>query len=161
MSSGALAAALLCAATGLALAVAPRPARLPGFFSLALAATGAAFAPIPYGWGDGVFLGCWISVAVNAATVHWRSGLHSRWAVGLWLNAGVWSGAVVALAGSRLDLLSALACTAALLAAASIAWRRAPIAVKVVSSWLIAVAMLAAILPFATVTPAYLPDHLE
>lgn len=161
MSNGTLAAALLCSATGLALAAAPRPARMPGFFALALAATGAAFAPIPSGWSGGVFLGCWISVAGSAATVHWRGGLGWRWAVALSLNAGIWSGAAAALAGSRLDLLSALACAMLWLAAASLAWPRAPIAVKVVSSWLIAVAMLAAILPFASVTPAYLPDHLE
>jgi len=30
-----------------------------------------------------------------------------------------------------------------------------------VSSWLIAIAVLAAALPYLPVTPGYLPDHLE
>jgi hypothetical protein len=38
---------------------------------------------------------------------------------------------------------------------------RASIAVKVASSWLIAIALLAAVLPFLSVTPGYMPDHLE
>ncbi|GAA0703874.1 hypothetical protein [Dokdonella soli] len=161
MRSAFVAALMLCAATGLALAVAPRSARIPGLVALALASTGAVFAPVPSGWTDAVFLGCWIGVAANAATVHLRRGLRARWAVALSLNAGAWAGAVVALAGSRFELLEALPCTLALLATASIAGRRLPITLKVVSSWLIAVALLAAILPFVSVTPGYLPDHLE
>jgi hypothetical protein len=41
-----------------------------------------------------------------------------------------------------------------------VGWR-APIVVKVVSSWLIAVAVLAATLQFLPVTPGYMPDHLD
>jgi glucan phosphoethanolaminetransferase (alkaline phosphatase superfamily) len=100
-------------------------------------------------------------VAVSAATVHLPRGLDLRWALVLSLNAGVWSGAVVALAGSRLDLLKALPCVLVFLPAAWIVGRRAPIVVKVVSSWLIAVAVLAATLQFLPVTPGYLPDHME
>jgi urease accessory protein len=38
---------------------------------------------------------------------------------------------------------------------------RRPIAPKVLAAWLIAVALLAALLRFVPVTPGYLPDHLE
>ena len=47
------------------------------------------------------------------------------------------------------------------LLAARVASRRVPIAPKVVSSWLIAVALLAVTLQLIPVTPGYLPDHLE
>jgi hypothetical protein len=68
---------------------------------------------------------------------------------------------VIALAGSRLDLLRALPCAFVLLPAALTVDQRKPIIVKVVSSWLIAVAVLAAILRFLPVTPGYMPDHME
>jgi hypothetical protein len=41
-----------------------------------------------------------------------------------------------------------------------IEWRK-PIVIKVVSSWLIAVAALAATLQCLPVTPGYMPDHIE
>jgi hypothetical protein len=78
-----------------------------------------AIAPVPRGWLDWVFLGCWLSVAVSAATVHLPGGLRPQWALAASLNAGFWSGAVIALAGSRLDLLKALPCVLVLFPAAS------------------------------------------
>jgi hypothetical protein len=117
--------------------------------------------PIPGEWLDGVFLGCWASVAATAAAVHLPRGLTARGAVVLSVNAGFWSGAELALTGSRLDMAKALVCVLVLFPAGSTVEWRAPIIVKVVSSWLIAVAILAATLQFLPVTPGYLPDHLE
>jgi hypothetical protein len=59
-----------------------------------------------------------------------------------------------------------LLCAATGLALASLpaAWitdRRVLIALRVVASWLIAVAMLGAMLQFLPVTPGYMPDHME
>jgi hypothetical protein len=102
-----------------------------------------------------------VSVAATAATVHLPRGLSPWGSFALSLNAGFWSGAVVALAGSRVDLLKALLCVLVLLPAALVVGWRAPIVVKVVSSWLIAVAVLAATLQFLPVIPGYMPDHLE
>jgi len=161
LRGGALPPALLCAALGLALAFAPRRAWGPSLVVLAGTATSVAVAPVPPSWLEAIFLGCWMSVAASAATVHLRNALSPRWAFALSLNAGFWSGAVVAIAGSRLDLLKALPCVLVLLPAAWIVGRRAPIVVKVVSSWLIAVAVLAATLQFLPVTPGYMPDHLD
>jgi hypothetical protein len=161
MRGGALPPALLFAALGLALAFAPRRAWLPSLTTLTVTAAALAFAPIPAGWLDGVFLGCWLSVIASAATVHLPRGLGVWGALVLSLNTGVWSGMVVVLAGSRLDLLKALPCVLVFLPAARIIGRRAPIAIKVVSSWLIAVAALAATLQFLRVTPGYLPDHMD
>jgi hypothetical protein len=161
LRGGPLPPALLLAALGLALAFAPCRAWGPSLGTLTTTAVALAFAPVPPGWLEGVFTGCWISVAASAATVHLPRGLDLRWALVLSLNAGFWSGAVVALAGSRLDLLKALPCVLVFLPAAWIVGRRAPIVVKVVSSWLIAVAVLAATLQFLPVTPGYLPDHME
>jgi hypothetical protein len=124
-------------------------------------ATCLAIAPIPRGWLDWVFLGCWLSVAASAATVHLIGRLRPRWAYAASLNAGLWSGGVIALGGSRLDLLKAMPCVLVLFPAALVIGLRATIAVKVVASWLIAIAVLAATLQFLPVTPGYMPDHLD
>jgi hypothetical protein len=153
--------ALLCATLGLALASAPRRAWGSSVVALAVTAIALALAPVPPRWLEGVFLGCWISVAASAATVYLPSGLSPRGAFALSLNAGFWSGAVDALAGSRLDLLKALLCVLALLPAALLIRWHAPIVIKVVTSWLVAVAVLAATLQFLPVTPGYLPDHMD
>ncbi len=104
---------------------------------------------------------CWISVIATAASVHLGRGLKAWAAVALSFNAGVWASAVVSVSGSRLDLLNALPCVLILLPASWVVARNASIPVKVVSSWVIAVAVLAATLQLLPVTPGYLPDHLE
>jgi hypothetical protein len=116
---------------------------------------------IPREWLEGVFLGCWASMAATAATVHLPRGLTAPGAVVLSLNAGLWSGAEIALTGARLDIAKALVCVLLLFPTGFIVDWRAPIIAKVVSSWLIAVAILAATLQFLPVTPGYLPDHLD
>jgi hypothetical protein len=152
--------ALLFAALGLALASAPRRAWLPSL--LALCTTLGAFAlPVPRTWLEGVFLGCWISVIATAASVHLKRGLSRSAAIVLSFNAGMWASAVVSLSGSRVDLLKALPCVLILLPASWVVGRYASIPVKVVSSWVIAVAILGATLQLLPVTPGYLPDHME
>lgn len=161
LRGGALPPALLCAAVALALVFAPRRAWLPSLVTLTITTVVLAALPIPREWLEGVFLGCWASVAATAVTVHVPRGITASSAVGLSFNAGLWSGAEVALAGSRLDIAKALACALLLFPAACIVDWRAPIIVKVVASWLGAVAILAATLQFLPVTPGYLPDHLD
>jgi hypothetical protein len=58
-------------------------------------------------------------------------------------------------------LCAAAGAVLALLPAAWIADRRLLIALRVVASWLIAVAMLGAMLQLVPVTPGYMPDHME
>jgi hypothetical protein len=126
-----------------------------------MTATLLADAPVPHGWLETVFLGCWMSLAATAMFVHLRDGPTPRVALALSINAGLWSGAVIALAGSPLDLLESLLCALVLLPAGVLTVRRAPIVVKVFSSWLIAVAVLAGALQCLPVTPGYMPDHLD
>jgi hypothetical protein len=110
---------------------------------------------------EGVFFACWISVIATAASVHIGRGFKTWAAVAMSLNAAVWAAAVVSLSGSKLDLLKALPCVLILLPAAWVVRSGASIPVKVVSSWVIAVAILVATLQLLPVTPGYLPDHLE
>jgi len=161
MRGGVVPPALLFLALGLALAFSPRRAWGPSLLALFVALGAGAFVRVPQTWLEDVFFGCWISVIVTAASVHLGRGLKPWAAVALSLNAAVWASVVVSLSGSKLDLLKALPCVLILLPAAWVVSRYASIPVKVVSSWVIAVAVLAATLQLLPVTPGYLPDHLE
>lgn len=161
MRGGALPPGLLCAAIGLALAFAPRRAWPLSVVTLTLTTAALAGLSIPRAWLECVFLGSWTSVAGTAATAHLPRGLTAGAAVVLSFNAGIWSGAELALTGSRLDIARALVWVLLLYPAGLVVTWQAPLIVKVVSSWLIAVAILAATLQFLPVTPGYLPDHLD
>jgi hypothetical protein len=161
MRGGVVPPALLLVALGLALAFAPRKAWAPSLLTLLATLAAFTFLPMPQGWLEWIFLGCWISVIVTAASVHLVGGLNTYTALALSLNAGVWTSAVVSVSGSRLDLLKALPCVLIFLPASWLVGRHASIAVKVASSWVIAIAILAATLQLLPVTPGYLPDHME
>jgi hypothetical protein len=160
MRVGVVPAALLFVALGLALAFAPRSARAASLLALIATLGVFTFVPTPQAWLEGVFLGCWIAVIATAASVHLR-GLGLLAALVLSVDAGIWASAVISLSGSRLDLLKALPCSLILLPASWVVRRYDSVPVKVVSSWIIAVAVLAITLQLLPVTPGYLPDHME
>ncbi|MDB5704069.1 MAG: hypothetical protein JWN66_1185 [Sphingomonas bacterium] len=161
MRGGSLPPALLFAALGLVLAFAPRRAALFAIGASAAVAIGVAVAPIPGAWREGVFLMCWASLLATAAGVHLPRGVPAAAFIAAAINAGIWAGAVSAVSESPGDLFKAMFGLTIVVPALLLVRLRATVAVKVVSSWLIAVAVLAATLPFLPVTPGYLPDHLE
>lgn len=160
MRGGALPPALLFAALAFALAFAPRRAVLPAFAAAALAAIAAAFVAFPHHWTGALFAGCWISVIVASALVHLPRGLPGWVAVAVAVNAGLWAGATIAVAGAPVDLVRALPVLLLALPSRWLIAHRAGVAVKVAASWLIAVAILAATLPIVP-TPGYVADHME
>ena len=160
MRGGALPPALICAALGFALAFAPRRAFALSLALLVAAAGAASLLPLPKASTETVFLGCWASVIVTAAAVHLPGGVGPRLARCLGLNAGAWTGAVIAVAGRPLDLVEALPCALLCIPGAWLVAGRRGIVIKVAASWLIAVSILAASLPL-TPTPGYQPDHMD
>ena len=152
---------LLFLALGLALAFTPRRALGPSLLALLATLAAGASVRVPQAWLEGVFFACWASVIATAATVHLGREIGPRAAVALSVNAGVWTSAVVSLSGTKLDLVKALPCVLISLPASWVVGRYDSIPVKVVCSWVIAVAILAATLQLLPVTPGYLPDHLE
>ncbi len=159
MRGGALPPALLCAALAFALAFAPRRAVLPALALLVFVAGIASALPFDKAFVEPVFAACWLSVIVTAAAVHLPRRVGFRLVLVLAINAGLWAGAVVAVAGMPLDLIRALPVALLALPAAALARGRWGIAVKIVSSWLVAVAILAATLPIVP-TPGYAQDHM-
>lgn len=159
MRGGALPPALLLAALAFALAFAPRRGLLPALAAAIAGALAGSAVALPLS-EDAVFLGAWASVIVTALAVHLPRGAPLPLAVALAINAGFWAGATVAIAGSPRDLGVAALATLLIVPARALAAGRAAIAVKVVASWLVAVALLAATLPIVP-TPGYKADHME
>lgn len=160
MRGGALPPALLCAVLGLLLAYAPRRAIAPALVALAVIAGLVVLVGVPARLEEIAFLGCWLSVLATAGALHFKGG-PGRWtAFGLGANAGLWVGAVVAIAGEPLDLAIALPVSLLVFPAIWVLTTPARLAVKIVASWLAAVAILAAAVPL-TPTPGYEPDHMS
>ena len=160
MRGGALPPALLCAALAFALAFAPRRAVVPALVVVAVIAMAFASLPLRSAWTEAIFIGCWVGVVATAAAVHLPSGPGRALAVVLATNAGIWAGATVAVAGAPADLARALPVALLVFPARWLVAHRGAIAVKVVASWLIAVAILAGTLPIVP-TPGYVADHME
>ncbi len=160
MRGGVLPPALLFTALAFMLAFATRRSVLPALAAAAAAAIAAANLPLPKAWTEALFVGCWLSVIGTAALVHLKRGLDIDIAMPLALNAGAWAGATIAVAGMGADLAKAMPALLLALPAQWLVAHRGGIAIKVVASWLVAVAILAATL--ATVpTPGYVQDHME
>ena len=159
MRGGIWPAALLCAGLGLALAFMPARARVPALVVLAAAALLVNRIAFPAGWQEAIFAGTWISVVLAALAVHLPRASMSA-ALALAANTGIWAGAVTAIAGTPADLIRALPLGLLAFPGAWLVAQRGGIAIKVVSSWLIAVAILVAALPMVQ-TPGYARDHAE
>lgn len=160
MRGGIVPPAMLCLALGLALAFVPRRVAIVGACLLVAGAV-AAFALTPASAPiEAVFLGCWASVIVTAATTYLPRVVPAVAAALLAVNAGGWAGAVSAVAGTAANLAAALAFVLVFALGGLLVARGWSVALKVVASWLIAIATLAAMLPL-TPTPGYVPDHME
>ncbi len=161
MRGGALPPALLAVALGLALAFAPRRTLKFTLPTFAIVAALVSLWRPPPAWIDAIFLGCWIGVIACATCVYLPARLGPRGAVGLSAMAGVFAGAVIAAAGSPVDLVKALPWVFVCAPAAWIVAHRRGVAIKVGAGWLAAVAVLAATVPFAAGTPGYEADHMQ
>ena len=160
MRGGALPAALIFAAIGFALAFTPRRMRLPAVFVAVLGAFVTLEIAFDVAHAEAIYIACWTSIIVAAASVHF-TGHRPGWAVlALVTTCGAAAGSVIALTGTLPDLAVAVPAVLVIFPASWLVSRGNGIAVKVVSSWLIAIAILAAALPL-TPTPGYAPDHME
>jgi hypothetical protein len=110
-------------------------------------------------WIEAIFAACWLSVVGCSLLMLkplWRpTSLYFAAA-----NVGLWAGATTSVAGGLLDLAIALPLVLAWLPGRYIVERGWEIALKVLSSWLTAVAILALMVSL-TPTPGYEPDHME
>ena len=107
-----------------------------------------------------VHLGVWISVIATAALILVPKDLPVAVPLAVVINAGGWLGALCSLAGAPENLLFAVPLTFFFVPGRWFRYRGYEIALKVLSSWLIAVAALATLVSLVP-TPGYQPDHME
>ncbi len=160
MRGGFLPPAILIAALGLALAFVP--------LRRALIAAGLMVVVILIAWWSGpsarwiepIFVGCWLSVIATAGLVHRPATLPPAVFFAAAANVGLWAGLVTSVAGKGRDLAIAVPCVLLMFVGRPIVVRGWGIGVKVVASWLTAVAILATMVSL-TPTPGYVQDHME
>jgi len=161
MKGGIVPASLLFAALGLALASAPRVVRASSLLVLLATLTTFSCFRTPQAGQETAFSGCWIAVIATAMTVYWGRKLGPVAALALSVDAVIWANAVLSPNEAHLEPLKAASCTLIIVPATWAVRRFGSVPIRVVSSWVIAVAVLALGLQLLPVTLGYLPDHLE
>ncbi|MEO6092056.1 MAG: hypothetical protein ABIT04_09635 [Novosphingobium sp.] len=159
MRGAAVAAGLLLAVLAFALAFLPRHIALVSGAIAALAALGAStFHAVQV---EIAFAGCWASLVATAACVYWPRIARPERMAGpvLGANAGLWAGLVVATEATGLTMLAVLPVMVLMLPAAWCDRRGWGVAPRVVTSWLLAVALLVGAIPHLVIHPGYEPDH--
>ncbi len=159
MNGGLVPLFLLSATLGLMLSFAPTRLTVYGLLGFAVTALLAFFLPLGLS-PTVIFVGLWASMIATAALVYLPV---ARWSVAilpLCVNAGFWMGTFAAAPDNRVGL--ALGLLPALIAfpAKWLICNKFDIVIKVVASWMIAIAslsMFVSLLP----TPGYKPDHME
>ena len=160
MRGGFLPPAILIAALGLALAFIPLRRALVAAGLMVVVGLVAWWSTPPLRWIEPIFVGCWLSVIATAGLVHRPLKLPPALFLAAAANVGFWAGLVTSVAGKSRDLAIALPCVLLLFVGRPIVERGWWIGVKVVASWLTAVAILATMVSL-TPTPGYMQDHME
>ena len=159
---GPVAAGLLLAVVAFALAFAGRRIASGGIVA-GVAACLATILLVRVPAPSWVFAGCWASLIATALSVYFPQALQ-RWpwlALPLAANGGVWAPLVVATQAAATDVLPILATLALIIPASLCVARGWALAVRVVTSWLLAVALLVGAIPYLVVHPGYVADHRE
>ncbi|QNM81716.1 hypothetical protein H8M03_06460 [Sphingomonas sabuli] len=164
MNSGILPFLLLSATLGLVLSFAPaRWAAIGGLTSAVTALAVYALAPLQDAspaFMQAVFLCLWASIIVTGVIAYLPLARSPRWVVPAALNAGVWTGACAALTASLGGLVVGLLPILLVIPGTWFTRRKFCIVIKVVVSWMIAIAALSTFVSLIP-TPGYEPDHME
>ncbi len=152
--------ALLFTTLALFLGFVPKRAVLPAIGVLVATSAAAAMTggQLPYPGASLPML--WACLIVIAVCVHIAAARQASLAIAFAGAAGIAGGLLIAVQGSLRDLMLALPCVLLCVPARLIVARGWSIALRVLASWLVAVAMLVAFLPLVH-TPGYVPDHME
>ncbi len=160
LRGGFLPPAILCAAFGIALAFIPlRRAAIAAALLVVVALMVWSAGP-PARFIEPIFVGCWLSVIATTILVHRPHQVPPALFLAAAANAGLWVGAVTSVAGRGRDLVVALPCVLLFAPGRAIMLKGWGIGLKVLASWLTAVAILATMVAL-TPTPGYKPDHME
>lgn len=160
MRGGFLPPMILCSALGLALAFLPFRRGMACAAIMSIVALSSWLSRPSLSWIEPIYVGCWVSVIACAILACRPQSIPIGFFALAAANVGAWAGAVTAVSGQGRDLAIALPCALLFLPGRQVVMRGWGIGLKVVSSWLTAVAILATMVSL-TATPGYVPDHME
>jgi hypothetical protein len=160
MRDGLLPSVMLCVALALPLGFASARTSAMAVAALLAGSACALLLPFAANHDDAIFAGCWISTLILAGCVHLPRGMNRATALVLGANAGVWAGLVAQAGGAASNLLIALPLVLLCLPARWLVQSGRGIALKVVASWLMAIAGMEVVLTLIP-TPGYKPDHMD
>lgn len=160
MNSGILPLLLICATLGLSLALAPQRDAWLGVAAMAASALLLSLMPLSPSLSDTIFIGLWLSIIATAALTYLPRRFADRLTIAAGLNAGAWAGALAAVSDKRGELIIALVLALLFIPARWFTLRGYHIVIKVIASWMIAVASLSMFVSLIP-TPGYKPDHME
>lgn len=160
MNAGVLPMLLLCATVGLLLSFGSQRIAWLGFAGMVASGLILSLLTLPTEVLKPVFIGAWVSIIVTATVTYLPPRLPTQWAIPLAINAGAWVGALASLSGRKRDLLLALPLSLIFVVGRWVVARGLGLGVKVVASWMIAIATLS-IFVSMTPTPGYEPDHMQ
>ncbi len=159
MNGGVVPLFLLSATLGLMLAFAAMRATSVGLIAFAATALLASFVPVGMS-PTMIFVGLWLSMIGTAVLVYLPVARWSAATVPLCINAGLWMGAYAGVSNHRLGLALGLLPALVSFPAKWLVERKIDIVIKVVASWMIAIASLSMFVSLMA-TPGYKPDHME
>lgn len=161
MRDGALPAMLLCLALGLLLAQASGRGRAAAAVALIMVAVPIGGLAWPIAWQGLLLLSCWGMTLLLIGGVYVARAVPVSVAVAAALLGGVLAGAITSEVGRVGVLVVALLCVLVAWPGAWLIRRQQAIVVKVLASWLLAVAMLSAGVTLASRDANAGADHLD
>ena len=159
MNGGLVPLLLLSATVGLVLGFVPRRAAAIALGIFAIAAVLGWSVPTGLSPSQ-VYTALWVSAILVAILVYFPAARWSAAAPFIGFNAGLWLGASAGLASDFAALVVGSLPALAAIPARWLTARKYDIVIKVVASWMIAIASLSLFVSLLS-TPGYKPDHME
>lgn len=160
MNGGIVPSLLLGATIGLMLSFATRRIALTAIAGMAATAALVAWSALPASLTTAIFVGIWSTIIVAAGITFAPPALVQRLAIPMAIAAGAGAGALASVSGRKSDLLLAVPAGLLFVPGVWLVARGYGIGVKIVASWMLAIAMLSMFVSL-TPTPGYQRDHME
>lgn len=155
-----LPALLLCATIALMFSITTGKVAWIGLFGMMATAAVLASVTLPASLTPAVFLGIWVAIILAATLTYFPPPAAQRWAIPLAVVSGAGVGILASMSGRKSDLLIALPIGLLFVPGRWIVERGFGLGIKVVASWMIAIALLSTFVSL-TPSPGYKPDHME
>ena len=152
-------AAMVFAALGLMLAFVPRKIAAASMMAAIVLAFMASRLRLDETANDVAILLCCAAVSVLAVRTYWPSPLKQLDSLAISAIAGLVSGTTLAASVPPPSLWQPMLASLVVVPAMVAVERGYAIVPRVVASWLVAVAVLAALLPYVVAHPGYVPEH--